>query len=173
MINQAISLSSLPPVFNRGNHVLIALFDQHNRLFLARKNIYPDKIYRLLGGGVDKGESPDEASERELTEETQLKMPLTLMESFSFIISVPKQDDIYFAAHLYTAHIDKETPKPADDVDAIKAFSLPDFIALTKRYSELSKDLIIQNPTLSGTWYDWGKVFGFVNTWLINQWPAH
>lgn len=45
------------------------LRDQKGRTLLITKSFYPKGIYRLPGGGIEKGETPEEALRREAKEE--------------------------------------------------------------------------------------------------------
>jgi len=57
----------------RRGEVLFALVRDDGSVWLQRKVSYPEGVFRLPGGGIDKGESPAEAVLREMAEETGLE----------------------------------------------------------------------------------------------------
>ncbi len=51
-------------------HVMIAIADHDGRIIVHGKaSLYPPGITRFVGGGVDEGETPEQAASRELAEE--------------------------------------------------------------------------------------------------------
>jgi exopolyphosphatase/guanosine-5'-triphosphate,3'-diphosphate pyrophosphatase len=67
--------ADFPPLSRkkRRGEVLFALVNNDGEIWLQRKNTYPEKTFRLPGGGIDRDESPTEAVRRELAEETGLR----------------------------------------------------------------------------------------------------
>ncbi len=57
-------------------HVMIALADHKRRFILGGKpSFFPPGISRFVGGGIDAGETPEQAAVRELSEELGIVLP--------------------------------------------------------------------------------------------------
>ena len=87
---QILRIKLKKPIANlyRKETVLILILSD-NRLLLATKKSYPPNLFRFLGGGVEQGEEPREAAERELKEELSLdpkaEVKLRLLDSIKII----------------------------------------------------------------------------------------
>jgi len=58
----------------------IVLLDADGRIFVARRSDMPD-AWQMPQGGIDPGESPEQAARRELAEETGIRSVRTLAET--------------------------------------------------------------------------------------------
>lgn len=172
MINQTFSFSHVPPVFKRGKHVMVAIFDRDNRLFLSRKNAYPSDVYRIFGGGIEGKELPLEAAKRELLEETNLDIAPIPVEVFNFTLKEIETGGKYvFQTHLYRANLQTKQIEPGDDVDGMRVFTKEDILELLTVYQELSDVLVTPLPEETFAWKDWGIVFGVIHRYLYDHWP--
>lgn len=95
--------------FRRAARVL--LFDQQDRLLLVRGHDVGDPArswWFTVGGGIDPGESPQEAAIRELAEETGLRIDadalvgpvLTRSAIFDFQEQDVRQDEVFYLARI-------------------------------------------------------------------------
>ena len=172
MISQTFSFTHVPPVFKRGHHVLIAIFDRDNRLYLSRKRIYPNDVYRLFGGVIESKEDPETAVKRELLEETGLKLDAKLVETFSFTLKdAGTNKKIIHKSFLFFANLKTRQIEPGDDVDGLRVFTKEDLLELHTVYSELTDILVTPRPEEIFSWKDWGTVFGVINDWIYKNWP--
>jgi 8-oxo-dGTP pyrophosphatase MutT (NUDIX family) len=158
MIKQQITADFFLPVFKRGKQVMLAIFDDSNHLYLARKHAYPAGIYRLFGGGVDVNETFNQAAKRELKEETGLSLSPQTVEVFQFDLheSSTHQHFIY-TAKLYHIQLQHHPIIPADDVDECKSFNPTQAKQQIKLYQHLTNQ-----------WRTWGQIFGQITQFVLN-----
>lgn len=171
-IIKKFSFAHVPPVFKRGHQVMLAIFDPDNRLYLARKRIYPIDIYRFFGGGVEAGETTAQAATRECREETGLSIPLVFQQTFVVNFDETSTQQSYqYQADVYYAHLQFQYITPGDDVDGLKLFSRSDYRNLINLYEELSSDLFLGKDAETFSWHDWGAVFNELNKYVLDHWP--
>lgn len=98
--------------------VVVAAFDEHDRVLLVRHS-YGPPAWSLPGGGMDRGEQPDEAARREIREE--LRCGLTDLA----VIDVTEQRvaGSLELQHLFAARLAGE---PTPDMREIVAVTLAD-----------------------------------------------
>ena len=76
-------MRDLPPVLRAGVGAAGAIFDQSGRVLLVH-HTYGRLNWELPGGLVEPGESPDEAAQRELSEETGLDLEIDRLSGVYF-----------------------------------------------------------------------------------------
>lgn len=167
------SFTHTPPVLRRGRHALILLVNEHGKYILGAKNLYPQGIYRLVGGGLNPGEDPQEGATRELNEEFQLSYTsdqLTPLAQIQADITETGSGKKYaFTTYLYTATCKMAELRPSDDLDGMEDFTREEINALVDRYYDLSDELINlqgkygDQDEWAFRWSDYGKFYGRVH----------
>lgn len=86
---------------NLVKNALAVIVDNDNKILLLKRSDYPDqwqpKKWSLVGGGVEKGEKPDEACSREIKEEVNLDISID-----KFIEKVVIQRNPGSVEHIFT-----------------------------------------------------------------------
>ena len=86
---------------NLVKNALAVIVDNNNKILLLKRSDYPDqwqpKKWSLVGGGVEKGEKPDEACSREIKEEVNLDISID-----KFIEKVVIQRNPGSVEHIFT-----------------------------------------------------------------------
>lgn len=161
----------IPPVMKRGEHVLIVIQDKQQNYLLGSKKIYPQGIYRLVGGGVEAHQAPLQAAIDELLEELQLKVKASDLNKLAIIkadlYETSSQTEHHFTTHLYHLNLNTTSNiKPSDDLDDIKILTQDQLIDLIHLYQSLPKDLITvgkRSPTQPFRWSDYGQFYSQVH----------
>jgi len=153
--------------------VLIAAANSKNKILLGnKKNFFPPKIARLLGGGVDEGENLLAAASRELFEEINIKVPRkNLKEIIKFEINaIDKRGRKYCnITHLYYANIGDKNHHSSDEVDSVVLLGIKDIEELAETYFTLPKTLWYKGEEGEFCWYDYGQVYGVIHKELAKQ----
>jgi len=77
--------------------VVAALIEYDGRILLARNRAWPEKMFALVAGFVERNESPLQAVEREVVEETALRTrSATLIGVYEFL----RKNEIILAYHV-------------------------------------------------------------------------
>lgn len=156
IITRQVTLTTMPPVFLRGEHVPVLIRNQDNMFILGTKEMYPEGIARLVGGGLDE-DTPLKGAIREVQEELQIALTpdqLTPLARVAYHIS--HSEDIVFTAHLFFASIDQPV-HPSDDLDGIIELSELELEKLIEKYAQLTSQTL---PDLGFSWKDYGIIFG-------------
>jgi 8-oxo-dGTP pyrophosphatase MutT (NUDIX family) len=149
-------------------HVMIAIADHEGRIIVRGKaSLYPPGITRIVGGGVDEGETPEQAAVREIEEE----LGIVLSEEHLVLLAIveitgvtaetayPLTEYLFYARMLPGQHIKVENDRATNE--AIRLDELPGLVA---RYRAI-------DPALRSTewdrypyrWHDYGAIYGFVH----------
>jgi 8-oxo-dGTP pyrophosphatase MutT (NUDIX family) len=171
-----LTLKSVPPILLRSRQALILLRDQQGKFVLGAKNLYPDNIVRLVGGGVDDGEDPKVGAVRELKEELGFEVdtnklvelavirPTIQIQSTEFSQKYP--DPISFETHLYFYQLNEEKLNPSDDLDGLVHVTELQYQQLIENYLELDEAI---DPQLGFSWADYGKYYSFVHDIALQE----
>ncbi|CAM4362276.1 NUDIX hydrolase [Nocardia ninae] len=144
--------------------VLIAAQDSEGHILIgAKPRFYPPTISRLLGGGVDGGESFVQAALRELEEELGVKLeagsltPLVLFET-----SATDEDgnEYYNETVVFGATIGDQAYQPGDDVTHIIRMTPDEVYELGERYEQLPDALWHNGEEGLYAWSDYAKLYG-------------
>lgn len=149
----------VPKPFTRGDRALIVLRDLEGKYVLGCKNVYPQGISRLPGGGREGDESPEFAASRELQEELGIVRKATDWESEKTVhltITSPADEKKLSLFLFQTTQRPGEQLIPSDDLDGIVHLSVEEMNALIDRFYDLSD---IDAPG----WADYGKVYGKIH----------
>ncbi len=155
-----INVQHLPPVAKRGQHVLVLLEDGNHDFVLGQKDIYPPNICRMVGGGVENGETSLKAASREVLEELGIGIP---EEKFKHIGQVifrisDRDENVYlFTTNIYWARLSEEGLIPSSDLNGIVRLEPAQMEALVERYALLPKKI---DPLLKFSWFDYGQIYG-------------
>ena len=136
--------------WNNPTPVLAAVIQYRDQILLARNAAWPGKMYALITGFMEAGESPQEGIAREIQEETNLAVSeLNLIGVYEFL----RMNQIIIAYHAVADGEVKPSPELVDyklyDYDAVKCWPAgtgyaladwlrsrghtPDFIEFPKR----------------------------------------
>ncbi|WP_280351484.1 NUDIX hydrolase [Nocardia abscessus] len=147
--------------------VLIAAQDSQGHILIgAKPHFYPPTISRMLGGGVDDGESFEQATLRELEEELGVKLeagsltPLVLFET-----SATDEDgnEYYNETAVFGANIGDRAYHPGDDVTHIIRMTPDEVHELGERYEQLPDVLWYFGEEGLYAWADYAKLYGPVH----------
>lgn len=96
------------------------IVDETGRFLLARE---ADGTWDMLGGGLDHGEDPIDALQREITEETGL-ITTHISSSPKYFITAPRPGmDVFIANVLYEVELKDLDFTPSDECQELRYFS--------------------------------------------------
>ena len=102
----------------RRSSVIVVAFDEHERVLLVRHS-YGPQVWSLPGGGIERGETPEQAAEREVREELGCGLAdLTALDARE-----ERASDALDWRHTYTARLVGE---PVPDMREIVAITFAD-----------------------------------------------
>lgn len=147
--------------------VLIAAEDNNGNVLLgAKPYFYPPTISRLLGGGVDEGESFEQAALRELEEELGVKIEasdLTLLVLFETTAKDEDGKEYYNETAIFKATIGDQTYQAGDDVKHIIKMTPDEVYELGEHYEQLPEVLWYNGEEGLYAWADYAKLYGPVH----------
>ncbi len=175
----SFSFSHVPAVMKRGRHALIAVKTETGNYILGAKDIYPQGVYRLIGGGLEKDEDPAVGATRELKEELGISYTPDQLQPLATVTAEIDETSTgkhyTFVTYLFETTVERKLVKPADDLDGIKEFSLEQMQTLIHRYSDLSDELIQfqkpgdTRPLEPFRWRDYGKLYGKIHELVLKS----
>lgn len=131
--------------------IATAIINPEHQILLHTKHFYPDDAYRIPTGGIETGESADQALPRELYEETGfhiLKHSLKAVILYEFCY---QRERLGFVTFLYHVLPNKWRPIVYDESEQITDFIWTPLDSLNRVI-----DTLVSLPT-SG-WRDWGRM---------------
>ena len=165
-----LKMEIIPPVALRDRHVLILLKNADGKFLLGAKAIYPEGIYRLMGGGVEAGEEVLPAAVRELQEETGLVVAPDQLKHLSTITAeideVSTGKHVTFVTDLFFLNVGDQKLTPADDIQDLKAMSREEVEELIQRYAELPPET---DQTKGFSWFDYGQLYGAIHRIALDE----
>ncbi len=158
----------VPSVMKRGKHVLIVIKDENGKYVLGSKKIYPDGIYRFIGGGMDENTKPIHAAIRELQEETGIQKQKHELQPITTITAtiVCHKEKTIFTTYLFFTKIEGEEIQPASDLDGIIRLDEKEMQKLIDRYQNLSTKPTRITKNYIGQlfrWSDYGKLYAEIH----------
>lgn len=135
---------------------------------LASKQIYYQGISRILGGGIEEGEDPQAAAQRELQEEAGVVVDLDrLVPLIHAEVFYDKGDEhLSFSAFVFYCQ-SGEKLTAGDDVDDFARLSEHDFVQLIEKFRNLPEQAMVEGD--AATWADYGKVWGPIHQAAIER----
>jgi 8-oxo-dGTP pyrophosphatase MutT (NUDIX family) len=165
-----LEVQQIPQVARRGQHVLIAIQDEHGNYILGSKKVYPEHIYRFVGGGIEEGEDPVRAAARELHEETGIdanELELIHLAVVEALVTTPHEAAAtHFLTHVFFYKLKGEVLQPSSDVQALQTLSPSEMEQLITLYGELPK---IIDSQLGFAWYDYGQLYGYIHKIALTE----
>ncbi len=132
----------------------------------AKPQQYPPGITRLLGGGVNEGETEADAAARELHEELGVELDVDELQPLLAITVSAKDDEAKLYAHetyVYYANIGDKDYRPGDDVKGIQLLSIDELYELGNMYESLPETLWYNGPEGMYSWSDYAKLYAPVH----------
>jgi ADP-ribose pyrophosphatase YjhB (NUDIX family) len=169
MEKQELHISIKRPFGNlfRERCVLIAAQDHEGNILLGTKPyFYPPTISRLLGGGVDAGETFEQAAIRELEEELGVSVqPEDLRPLILFDTKAADEDGKVYhnETAIYKADIGDQSYQAGDDVKHIIKVTPDELYQLGERYEQLPEVLWYNGEEGLYAWADYAKLYGPVH----------
>jgi 8-oxo-dGTP pyrophosphatase MutT (NUDIX family) len=159
-----LKMQIIPEVARRKQHALILLQNDKGNFLLGMKKIYPEGIFRMVGGGMEPDEPPYKGAQRELEEETGLKAGIHEVYHLSTVLAQIDEtstgESVEFVTHLFYYNCGNQKLKPSDDLDGIKEVTRTELEALIERYLELPKTI---DPNKGFAWYDYGQLYSQIH----------
>lgn len=147
--------------------VLIAAQDSKGNILLgAKPYFFPPTISRLLGGGVDEGESFEEAAVRELEEELGVKITADKLTPLALFVTDATDEDgkeYHNETAVFVANIGDQTYKAGDDVKHIITMTPDEVHELGEHYEQLPDVLWYNGEEGLYAWADYAKLYGPVH----------
>lgn len=164
----SLTLKTVPPVAKRKKHVLILLHDQNNHYLLGTKDVYPPGIYRMVGGGMEKGETPLQSAVRELHEELQIAVPEEDLQVLGTVVThiASGEEKFIFTSHIFFLELKDHGIVPNDDLDGVVHIDPIDCEGLLQRYKLLSP---VIDYVHKFSWFDYGQIYGPIHAFAFQQ----
>jgi 8-oxo-dGTP pyrophosphatase MutT (NUDIX family) len=132
----------------RRGEVVMVIPNEQGHLWLHTKTFYPQGIYRLMTGGLETGEKPDEAFLREVAEETGFRAAIDRCLAV-ITYSLTADDGILpFASYVFMTLPTSGWPQPSDPGEAIADFRAVAVVSLPEVVHNLR--------SIIGPFADWG-----------------
>lgn len=155
----------------RRRHVLISLRTPSDEYILSCKdNFYPERIYRLMGGGVKDSETPLEAAVREVQEETSLIINNSKLKPLFEVETFGTYENITYTNTTTVYELNVESIHrlvPGDDVTSFIVLNKQDLKKLIERYNGFSENDWYIESDYKHSWIDYGKMYGYIHSLLL------
>lgn len=142
-------------LIKRDKEILAVIIFPDKTILVSRKGHYPEKVYRLTTGGINKDEKPEEALKREVYEETGItEMRFKPLALINYKIKDGKNNKDY-QTYAYIVNVEEQNINvmdPDENISDFKRVNIEEFQNLTKILDSLK--LIDGSET---PWDEWGK----------------
>lgn len=145
MLDMVTKMSLKKP---RRAEVVMVVPNEQGHIWLHTKNFYPQGVYRLMTGGLDPGEAPQRALQREVEEETGFKVKAQHCLAIITYTFAAEQVKLPFVSYVFATTPAKGRPHPTDPGEAITGFQAVPAPALIETARRLR--------SLTGDFADWG-----------------
>lgn len=132
----------------RRGEVVMVIPNAKDQIWLHTKGFYPNGVYRLMTGGIDPGEAPEEALKRETMEETGFTVEIAQCLAVVTYTLTNEQSTLPFVSYVFQTQPVEGTPTPIDSgeaIDGFRAVSVETLLDTTQRLRQLE-----------GNFADWG-----------------
>lgn len=147
--------------------VLIAAQDSEGNVLVgAKPYFYPPTISRLLGGGVDEGETFEQAAVRELREELGVEVDVSALTPLIHFVTTAQDDEgkeYVNETEVFATAIGDQTYQAGDDVKHIIQLPPDELYDLGERYEQLPEVLWYNGEEGLYGWSDYAKLYGPVH----------
>ncbi|MBI5652571.1 MAG: NUDIX hydrolase [Chloroflexi bacterium] len=135
---------------DRPGEIVLVVARPNGRVLLHTKSFYPPGTYRLMTGGLKFGEPIADAAQRELVEETGLRVPLArFLGVIEYAIThADARAQVRFVSYIFRTGETRDAPSPTDPDERIA-----DFREIA--WSEISQ-IADALENLPDDWRDWG-----------------
>jgi 8-oxo-dGTP pyrophosphatase MutT (NUDIX family) len=133
----------------RRAEAVLAMLRPGGRVLLHTKVFYPDGVFRLLSGGIARGEPAGAAAERETYEETGLRPGLARFLGVIEYDFTSGNEHVPFVSYIFGTQESSDSPYPTDASEGIY-----DFREVAWRELDQVADAL---EHLTGEWQDWGR----------------
>lgn len=144
--------------------VLIAAQDAEGNILIgAKPYFFPPTISRLLGGGVDEGESFEQAAVRELEEELGVKVEVDKLTPLGLFITDTTDEDgktYHNETAVFAGNIGSQPYQASDDVKHIIKMTPQEVYELGEHYEQLPDVLWYNGEEGLYAWADYAKLYG-------------
>jgi ADP-ribose pyrophosphatase YjhB (NUDIX family) len=134
---------------NRRGEVLFAIKND-GKLLLHTKHHYPNLVFRLPTGGIHYGETVLDALDREVDEETGMKIMTLELHSILFYEMHNNGISIPFISYIFLVETDHTDPVVQDEGESIAEFKWHPMNQLDEIVAELKAS--------PNDWKDWGDM---------------
>jgi 8-oxo-dGTP pyrophosphatase MutT (NUDIX family) len=132
----------------RRGEVVMVVPNEQGRIWLHTKSFYPEGVFRLMSGGLDAGEKPHRAMQRELAEETGLKTKIDRCLAVITYTLAADELTLPFVSYVFLTNPAVGLPKLMDSKEAITQFQAVAVAELPAVARQLR--------SLKGEFADWG-----------------
>lgn len=151
----------------RNKCVLVAATNKNGKVLVgAKPYFFPQDITRLLGGGVDEGETFEQAAVRELSEELGIQTSEEdLIPLVTFVTNATDESGGSFRNEtaIYGVDIGDQPYQAGDDVKHIEELTLQELHELGEKYDNLPQSLWYKGEEGPFCWADYAKLYGPVH----------
>lgn len=157
----------------RTDTVLVVVRVGNKYIFGGKAGYYPEGITRLLGGGVNGGETLEFAAQREIEEELSVKITKEQLKKIDDVI-VEADDDLgkKYKMKISMFFVDLSNIRSfiaGDDVTNLIYLTKEEFKKLVENFNKLPQDLWRNQDGEEFSWADYGKLYGFVHDVALNS----
>lgn len=145
MLDMVIKMSRKKP---RRAEVVMVIPNEQGHIWLHTKDFYPQGVYRLMTGGLDPGEVPQQALRREVEEETGFKVKVQRCLAVITYTFAAQEVELPFVSYIFATTPGKGRPQPLDPHEAITGFQAVPVSTLIETARHLR--------WLTGAFADWG-----------------
>jgi 8-oxo-dGTP pyrophosphatase MutT (NUDIX family) len=159
-----LKLKTAPDNLKREGYALFAPINEHGQIGLGTKTKwYPEGIYRLAGGGIDKDEVPAESAVRELKEELNIDANISNLIPLAEIVIDAGTEEGNFkeSFHCYAIKVRQAEVTAGDDIDGVRFMTKDEYADLNSKFE--SMDIELKNSTWNiEKWRDYGTLFSTI-----------
>lgn len=144
--------------------VLIAVQNDEGKILIgAKPHFYPPAISRLLGGGVNEGESFEQAAVRELQEELSITIKADGLIPIALFVTDAKDqesNEYHNKTAVFSVNIGGQTYEAGDDIKHVIPMTPDEVHELGELYEQLPEVLWFNGDEGEYSWADYAKLYG-------------